>query len=901
MPDTLADDEFGFGSSGAVPAFFVVSVSGLTTNSTYGQTAQIGTPLYASAHHFSGAAPVSVAWKWHDNAGEIAGATSAAYTPVPGDNLENIYPTATPLGYYVSQAGPAHTVRFAAPVLAGGLPHVSYSRNSGDRTVPAASGFSGENLIYSIQTDIPGVAVEASTGIVTIPTVAEVNGAVTVTATNSGGAAQNTFEVEVVDDVVTGPPFTVGVGGLTGGIARIGTTVSAEIMWNIPAGEVLRYRWRSDGDVIPGARSQTYQVDEAYDGTELSVTIKTVEDGAKTTDRYPVQYEAPEAVGTLSAMSYAVGSGEQTVNAAADFTGAGILYSVDSPIAGVSIDSSTGIVTIPTGTAATGRITVTATNSGGAAQSAFEVSIANPDRVPDAMSAPSVTAAGPTSLRVDLAAAPQDGGSPILSYDLHVSDGDGTPTIIREVSDPAVVTDLTPDTVYEVRTRAVNAIGAAQWSPGTSASTTAVTVGLPEIVINTGNTVDIMVDEGTFTVTVSGSDDAHHHGTHGPFTASDLDDGPISAAAPVTGGAARVGETLTALPGLWLHDAGATPTITGKWHRNGVDIPGATGSTYVVTETDGGETITYVEMATNAAGSRMRAGNGIVIPVATVPGSMAAPTVAAVSDMEIRVDLAEVPDDGGAMITRYDLRYSDTDGSNWATVTGVSTPEVITDLTAETLYYVQTRAVNAVGAGAWSVSANVATDQASSGLNFADDFSAFALGETVGVQTPYTVVDGFDGVYIRDDQGTRVARQEGGGSTTCTYTENPVANDREVTLTIKGVPDIASNPWALYLSYADKGNYVRIFADLGGYVTVQQRVSGTNTNFYQSKAVGAGAGDTLKLSLKGTSLTAFVNTTQLGGTYTITSTALADPGFKITRTGIPTDDPSISRFSVKEL
>ncbi|MBK0329345.1 fibronectin type III domain-containing protein [Rhodobacteraceae bacterium F11138] len=850
MPDTLADDVFGLGTSGAASAFFVVSVSGLTTSPTYGQTAQIGTPLYASAHHFSDAAPSSVTWQWHNSTGEIAGATSAAYTPAPGDNLENIYPEATPLGPYASQNGPAYTVRFAAPMVAGVLPDASYSVGTGNKTVMAASGFSGENLTYGLQTDIPGVTLDSGTGIVTVPTLAEVSGTVTVTAINSGGTAQSAFEVEVIDDVVTGPPFTVDVGGLTDGIARIGSTVSAEIMWNIPAGEILRYRWRSNGEVIRGARSRTYLVDEAYDATKLSVTITTVEDGAKTTARYPVQYEAPVAAGNLPAKSFDTGSGAQTVNAAPDFTGSGLAYSVDSAIAGVTIDSGTGIVTIPTLAVASGTVTVTAANSGGAAQSTFDVSIAHPQTVPDRMPAPTVTAAGPTSLQVDLGAAPQDGGSPITSYDLSWREENGAYADITGVSDPAFLTGLQAGVVYQIRTRAVNAVGSGQWSPSETGvpEESSPSGDLPDIVANTDDTVDIMVDEGSFSLTVSGSGQAHHNGTHGPFASSDLDSGPISVMAPDTRGTVGVGKSLEGLPGLWTHQAGDMPAITGKWSRNGVDIPGATGSTYMVNEADGGETITYAETATNSAGSRTRAATGIVIPVAAVPEQMAAPTVTATGPDGISVSLAAAPNDGGSAITSYDLRWR-TQAGSWTVVTGITDPEAIGGLAASTLYNVQTRAVNMLGNGAWSTSGTAATAETGGGSVFVDTFD-YADGTLLESRPEWSDQYSLGGsVEVRSGAAQLVS-----GGTQWLKCSNVLAPDQFVEAVV--TESSAGGGHTLCVRQTGPASYYGLRCKAGGVSLVREGPSG-----YTELWVGAvvQAGDTIRLEAEGTTIRYVLN------------------------------------------
>jgi hypothetical protein len=115
------------------------------------------------------------------------------------------------------------------------------------------------------------------------------------------------------------------------------------------------------------------------------------------------------------------------------------------------------------------------------------------------------------------------------------------------------------------------------------------------------------------------------------------------------------------------------------------------------------------------------------------PFVMAPPTVTVVSDNELSIALAGAPYDGGSTITSYDLRYS-TDESTWTTVTGITSPRAITGLPASTLHYVQTRAVNAVGAGLWSRS-RTATTEAVGGYvqQFVDNNGTACFTEASGI------------------------------------------------------------------------------------------------------------------------------------------------------------------------
>ena len=118
----------------------------------------------------------------------------------------------------------------------------------------------------------------------------------------------------------------------------------------------------------------------------------------------------------------------------------------------------------------------------------------------------------------------------------------------------------------------------------------------------------------------------------------------------------------------------------------------------------------------------------LLLLLALAPGSLRAqttsPTVPGApkyiegvrQDGRIWVHWGSPYDDGGAVVTGYDLRYirSDADTTvdgNWTIKLAVSTVagwDYVMGLTNGVEYHVQVRAVNEVGAGAWSVSSTAA-------------------------------------------------------------------------------------------------------------------------------------------------------------------------------------------------
>ena len=139
---------------------------------------------------------------------------------------------------------------------------------------------------------------------------------------------------------------------------------------------------------------------------------------------------------------------------------------------------------------------------------------------------------------------------------------------------------------------------------------------------------------------------------------------------------------------------------------------------------------------------------------ATVPSAPSAPTLTA-GDGELAVRWSAPPDDGGAPVDDYDVRYRPSGGS-WTelpdAVKSTATSATITGLTNGTTYEVQVRAGNSVGDGAWSATTTgtpvsaasvdravlVELYNATNGANWADNTnwnSSAPLGSWRGVST----------------------------------------------------------------------------------------------------------------------------------------------------------------------
>lgn len=85
-------------------------------------------------------------------------------------------------------------------------------------------------------------------------------------------------------------------------------------------------------------------------------------------------------------------------------------------------------------------------------------------------------------------------------------------------------------------------------------------------------------------------------GSFGKARATFVESAPVNTFLPQIGGTAQVGHTLMAFPGIWT----GSPTFAYQWQKGGVDIAGATGTTYVPVVGDIGATITVEVDATNS-------------------------------------------------------------------------------------------------------------------------------------------------------------------------------------------------------------------------------------------------------------------------------------------------------------
>ncbi len=163
--------------------------------------------------------------------------------------------------------------------------------------------------------------------------------------------------------------------------------------------------------------------------------------------------------------------------------------------------------------------------------------------------------------------------------------------------------------------------------------------------------------------------------------------------------------------------------VTGVW----------TGDVLTLTAGPSGEHVLTLEItATDSAdGTASDDFQLIVVAATSAPGAPAAPTLTA-GDGVVTASWTAPEDDGGSAITSYDLDavVKGTDWNDEPLLTGLTaTSTEIANLTNGTEYAVRIRAVNDVGAGEWSQSAN-ATPQGLDPATLIQEFPDLSLANS---------------------------------------------------------------------------------------------------------------------------------------------------------------------------
>jgi hypothetical protein len=205
---------------------------------------------------------------------------------------------------------------------------------------------------------------------------------------------------------------------------------------------------------------------------------------------------------------------------------------------------------------------------------------------------------------------------------------------------------------------------------------------------------------------------------------------PVNIVAPAVTGTATVGQTLSTTNGTWT--GAPAPTFAYQWQRNGVNIAGATNSTYVLVNADAGNPVRCVVTATNPLGAVSENSNATANVAALVPGAPTIGTATATGATTATVVFTAPASDGGATITSYTATSTPDSVTGTLSQAGSGTITV-TGLTGNTSYTFTVTATNSAGTSAASAASNsittpLAIGQAFGGGFFAGQISTAATG-----------------------------------------------------------------------------------------------------------------------------------------------------------------------------
>ncbi|WP_296607445.1 immunoglobulin domain-containing protein [Nocardioides sp.] len=615
----------GDGGGGGVPVS--------TSPPTIGGSAQVGSTLSCSSGGWFGS-PGSIERAWLRNGGVIGGATGSTYVVTATD-------AGTTIGCRV-RAGNASgtsdwvysdTVTVSASGGGSGPTNISPPVISGTaavgQTLTCSAGswsggggpFGGTANTYAYQWRRDGGAISGATGTTYAVVAADAGTSLTcvVTATNTSGSSQQASAPVVVGGGTAGP---VNVSAP----AVLGTPAVGQALTCSPGswtGTAITYafQWRRDGAVLTGATAATYAVLAADAGHALSCTVT-----ATTTGGSSQQTSAPVVVG---------GGTAGPVNVAAPVVSG-------TPAVGQTLTCGPGSWTGATAYAFAWRRD--GALIGGATAATYQVGAADAGRALTCV----VTASNLSG------SAQQSSAAVTVAAEAPANPVNTVPPIVSGSAAPGEVLTCLPGAwsgsglgyTYSWK-RNGTAIALATWSSYTVLS--------EDVGASLTCTVVATNTQGSAQAT---SSPAVVPGPSGHA--------PANTAAPAVTGTAAAGQTLTCEPGTW---AGIPELVTTyRWQRNGADVAGATGATYVVAAADAATSLRCVVVVANGYGKAAVASPGV-----TVAGS--ADTSACLGQIGVSVDA------GATRVTTPDVLLGIVAPSGVTTVTISNDFEFATSVT----------------------------------------------------------------------------------------------------------------------------------------------------------------------------------------------------------------------------
>ncbi len=493
----------------------------------------------------------TVSYQWYSNGSPISGATGTSLLLDASLAASTITASASwtdghgTLEVFSTTDSPANNPPYSTLVISGEAIEGNTLTLEGNVT-------DGDGIVGAIsyQWYADNSPINGATGTSYTLTAAEIGKIITVKASYTDGLDMH----ETVTTTATAVVIHLNE-PLTGNVTISGTASQGQTLTAVTSGladadglGAFSYQWYANGEPIEGATSSTLALGQSQVGKVISVSVSytdgmgTEESTTSTaTSSVANVNDAPGGSLTITGTA-AEGQTLSAVNALTDVDGLGT-FSYQWSAGGVAINGATGSTYTLTSAEIGKIITVTVSYTDGQ------------------NSAESVTSA-PTTAVTDVNFAPT--GSVSIS---------GTPTQGQTLSASNSLAD--PD--------GINGSISYQWYAGGSAIAGA-----------TGSTYTLTQAEVGKTISVTASYvDGDGNSTSVPSAATtavaNINDNPTGSV--TISGSPVLGNTLTAATGS-IADADGLGSFSYQWYAGNVAIDGATGSSYVLTESEIGKTIT---------------------------------------------------------------------------------------------------------------------------------------------------------------------------------------------------------------------------------------------------------------------------------------------------------------------
>ena len=267
-----------------------------------------------------------------------------------------------------------------APGTRGSLADLELVLGQPPHTVEVERAFTGDYLQFTAVSSTPGIASETVTGSVVSVTPESVGTTrVTVTATNSGGTATQTFDV-----TVSNPDAPQAVGTLDDLDLVLGEPPHPVQVARAFTGQYLEFTAVSSNSGVASVTvsGSVVAVTAAALGT-TTVTVTATNSAGTATQMFDVTVRnpgAPRPRGSLDDLELVLGQPPHLVRVANAFEGRFLEFTAVSSNPGVApVTVSGSVVTVTPESLGMTTVTVTAQNDGGQATQTFKVTVRNPN------------------------------------------------------------------------------------------------------------------------------------------------------------------------------------------------------------------------------------------------------------------------------------------------------------------------------------------------------------------------------------------------------------------------------------------------------------------------------------------------------------------------------------------